>query len=209
MRPPVDEAAKGAEPFEVLFVCTANHCRSPLAEHLLRQRVQSAGLGWTVDSAGTRCRPGVPLHPLVARLLGERGIDSEGWGSRLLTPGLVARADLVLTAAEEHRGVVATLVPRAMSRTFTLLQLAHLLRHSPTAPGPLERASGPALLRRAALAQGQVQPMPKAERDLADPMGQPWSRFEDCAATVTAALDQLLPPGSAGAFGAGRNAISG
>ena len=195
MPPPVDRTPDGAEPFEVLFVCTANHCRSPLAEHLLRQRVQLAGLGWSVGSAGTRCRPGVPLHPLVARLLGERGIDPQGWGSRLLTPDLVARADLVLTAAEEHRGVVATLSPRAMPRTFTLLQLAHLLRHSPSGVGPQESRSGPALLRRAALAQGQVQPMPKAERDLADPMGRPWDRFKDCEATVAGALDQLLPLG--------------
>jgi len=40
--------------FGVLFVCTANHCRSPIAEHLLRRELASRDLDWSVASAGTR-----------------------------------------------------------------------------------------------------------------------------------------------------------
>lgn len=176
--------------FAVLLVCTANHCRSPMAEHLLRDRLPGRGLTWTVTSAGTRAEPGHPMHPYAARALAARGIVTDGWTSQPLDRERVERADLVLTATEAHTEVVGRLSPAATGRTFTLRQLAHLVRAAPERVAGLP--VGPALLWDATSARGRVQPLPRDERDLPDPVGQPYRRFRRCADLIASALDDVL-----------------
>ena len=60
----------GGEPFNVLFVCTANQCRSPMAEQLLRVALADLGYQWHVESAGISVAPG-PAHPLAVQVLDE------------------------------------------------------------------------------------------------------------------------------------------
>src|SRR5436189_3326887 len=90
----------------VLFVCTGNICRSPLAASLLERALQERGIEVTVASAGTGAWDGAPASE-GAYLVGlERGLDLSGHRARLLTRELVERADLILTMARHHRARV-------------------------------------------------------------------------------------------------------
>jgi len=102
---------------KVLYVCTANICRSPSAAEVLRAAVIP---GVEVRSAGTAAvagAPGCTVAPLLA------GIEH---ASQPLTRELVQWADLVLTAAREHQAAVVGLDAGARSRTFTLRQAGRL-----------------------------------------------------------------------------------
>lgn len=60
----------------VLMVCLGNICRSPLAEGILQEKVNNAGLNWVVDSAGTNhYHTGDPPHPLSQKVALANGID--------------------------------------------------------------------------------------------------------------------------------------
>jgi protein-tyrosine phosphatase len=108
----------------VLFVCTANICRSASAEALVRDAVAAdpALAGVEVRSAGTHALAGMPACRVAPALAGRW----EGHASQPLTPELVAWADLVLTAAREHRSAVVAIDHRARSRVFTLRQAGRI-----------------------------------------------------------------------------------
>jgi protein-tyrosine-phosphatase len=90
----------------VLFVCTGNICRSPLAASLLERALKERGLEVTVASAGTGAWDGAPASE-GAYLVGlERGLDLSGHRARLLSRELVEQADLILTMARHHRARV-------------------------------------------------------------------------------------------------------
>ncbi|MGE5802923.1 MAG: low molecular weight protein arginine phosphatase [Gemmatimonadota bacterium] len=90
----------------VLFVCTGNICRSPLAASLLERALKDRGLEVDVTSAGTGAWDGAPASE-GAYLVGlERGLDLSGHRARLLTRELVDEADLILTMARHHRARV-------------------------------------------------------------------------------------------------------
>jgi protein-tyrosine phosphatase len=87
----------------VLFVCSGNTCRSPLAEALFRRMLDDAGRqDITVESAGTGAYDGAPASE-GAFLVGlEAGLDLTGHRARLLDRDLVAQADLILTMSRGH-----------------------------------------------------------------------------------------------------------
>ena len=90
----------------VLFVCTGNICRSPLAASLLERALKDRGLEVEVTSAGTGAWDGAPASE-GAYLVGlERGLDLSGHRARLLSRELVEAADLILTMARHHRARV-------------------------------------------------------------------------------------------------------
>jgi len=94
----------------VLFVCTGNTCRSPLAEALLRRKLTDRGVeGVTVSSAGTGAWEGAPASE-GAYLVGlEHGLDLSEHRARLLNRELAAAATLILTMARHHRARVEQL----------------------------------------------------------------------------------------------------
>lgn len=96
---------------DVLVVCTANVCRSPLVAALL---ATGLGPGLVVGSAGARAATGAPACP-------SSGATHR---ARPLTADDVRSAALVLGAARMHRSAAVALVPSAQRRAFTLAQAA-------------------------------------------------------------------------------------
>ncbi len=87
----------------ILLVCSGNTCRSPMAEALLRRRLAREGSeGVSVSSAGTAAVEGEPASEGAYLVALEDGLDLSGHRARLLTPDLVAAADLILTMSRSH-----------------------------------------------------------------------------------------------------------
>lgn len=96
----------------LLYVCTGNTCRSPLAEAITRSRALDRGLGHIeVTSAGTMAFEGSPASGGSRRIAAEQGLELDGHSARLLTVELLDWADLVLAMAPSHLAAVEALDP--------------------------------------------------------------------------------------------------
>jgi protein-tyrosine-phosphatase len=105
---------------QVLFVCTANISRSPYLELLARSRAGAGGVRFA--SAGVYARDDTLIDPAMAVELTARGIWSEEFRSRRLTPAMVDEADLVLTAEASHRAAILDEHPIATRKVLTVGQ---------------------------------------------------------------------------------------
>lgn len=112
----------------LLVVCTANVCRSPLAERVLRARL--ADQGWlgtvAVASAGTRAAEGQPMCAVSATLIAPGEAPPAGHSARQATAELVRDAGLVLVMEREQRGDIARLAPGSQAKVFTLREIGPL-----------------------------------------------------------------------------------
>jgi protein arginine phosphatase len=105
---------------KVLFVCTGNTCRSPLAESLLRNMNLP---GVEVKSAGTFASDGSEASTNTKMVLEEKGIP-HNHKSSMLSEELVKWADHILTMTEGHKTTVINLFPQAQVKVFTLKEFA-------------------------------------------------------------------------------------
>lgn len=112
-------------PFTILTVCTANICRSPVIEILLRQKLDPDQ--FVVASAGVQGWRDAPVDSMVVLELERLGARADGFVSRVLEDAMVDDADLVLTATREHRAEVLSRCPGALRKTFTLREFAGLV----------------------------------------------------------------------------------
>jgi protein-tyrosine phosphatase len=113
----------------LLFVCTGNTCRSPMAagwaEHMLAERLgcrpgDLADHGVVVTSAGTSGGFG-GASPLAIEVMGKRGIDLSGHVSAALTPEMICQADYVFAMTRAQRDTILRMVPTADSKVHLLL----------------------------------------------------------------------------------------
>ena len=109
----VDGIAEGTYPrlsmasreprFSVLFVCTGNTCRSPMAAGALARELGADVELVEVHSAGTSAWEGEPASELSVEIAAAAGVDLSAHRSRRVTAALVAGADLVLVMEASHR----------------------------------------------------------------------------------------------------------
>ena len=111
--------------FRILFVCSGNTCRSPLAEAIARRLLEEEGIDDVeVSSAGTFALEGGCASSGSLEVARENGLDLESFTTRRLTSELLDRADLVLVMEPGHRSGVLGLSPVADMKTKLLGELA-------------------------------------------------------------------------------------
>ncbi|MEI6780240.1 MAG: serine hydroxymethyltransferase [Verrucomicrobiota bacterium] len=110
----------------VLFICTGNVCRSPMAEGIFRQAVRRRG-DYQVLSAGLGAAGGQPPSAHAVQGVKELGIDISSLRSRMLTAELVQKADYIFAMTHSHLDTLVMLYPEAAEKTFLLREFDETL----------------------------------------------------------------------------------
>ena len=103
----------------ILFICTGNVCRSPMAEALFRRAVEGRG-DFRVLSAGLGAVDGQPPTQHSVTAMRELGVDISAQRSRALTANLLQQADYVFGMTHSHVDTIGLLYPAAAEKTFLL-----------------------------------------------------------------------------------------
>jgi len=115
--------------FMMLFVCTGNTCRSPMAETLARQMLANrlgcsmselGDRGYLVMSAGISAMMGGRPTPEAVTVMSQMGLSLADHESQPLTAQLVRHADVIYTMTRAHRQAIINEWPEAASRTIVL-----------------------------------------------------------------------------------------
>ena len=177
--------------FVVLFVCTGNICRSPMAERLFEARTDPA-LPLRTASAGTSGLTGWGMDAPSALVLRELGGESDGHSAVRLSRRLIGRADLILTAEIQHRDAVVHADRSAVSRAFTLREFGRL--GAGLGPLPQPPSANELRGRVAQVAAGRAaQPLGGPEiDDIADPYGASIDVVRACGSQTAAAVDAVI-----------------
>ncbi|MFN2189689.1 MAG: low molecular weight phosphotyrosine protein phosphatase [Candidatus Promineifilaceae bacterium] len=110
---------------KILVVCTANVCRSPVAEALLSERFERMGLkGWEVSSAGTWASPGQSAAEYSILLMAEHGLDIEGHASQIVSQDMLQSSDLVLCMESGHVEALRAEFPKQRSKIHLLTEMS-------------------------------------------------------------------------------------
>jgi sulfate adenylyltransferase len=165
------------EPIRVLFVCTANICRSPYLELRARQLLGPAS-GVEVSSAGTHGFDASPVSDTMAEEFTRHGTDVDGFRSRTATGEMVDAADLVLTAEAGHRTQLLEDRPAAVRKIYTLGQFVAGVR-----------AMDPSLRGRELLEAVQSRRVPALPDDDVD---DPYRRGPEAARRAAVTMEALL-----------------
>ncbi|WP_457208611.1 adenylyl-sulfate kinase [Nocardioides sp. P5_C9_2] len=167
--------AERASPIRVLFVCTANICRSAWLEHAARG-LDATGVEFS--SAGTH---GFTDHPMDEVMSGTLDAPDEAFRSRRLTREILEQADLVLTAESSHRAFILEEHPQALRKVFTLGQFARAAQAAPDLRG-----------RDLLAAAGERRTAPLPEDDIDDPYRRGDVAARDAAGKMSTMLSVIV-----------------
>jgi protein-tyrosine phosphatase len=174
----------------VLVVCTANVCRSPVAEALLARRLAREGVNAIVCSAGVQALDGAPPIAEVVAVMREFGIDVSRHSSKPVRAELVKGADMVIGLAREHVRETVVLEPDSYMRTFTLREL--LRRSRGAGPRPTGTELVPWLESLTADRDIQAFLGASPDDDVADPVGRPRAVVRQTASEIADVVQETV-----------------
>jgi protein-tyrosine phosphatase len=186
----LEPAGSDRPTFDVVFVCTGNRARSPLAAALLSRRL--AHFPVRVTSVGTLDLGAVPALPDAIETAAALGLDLRSHRAQSHR-GAGPDADLVLGFERHHVATAVVDWKAARERTFTLPEIVELLEGValPAMPDPVRRA------RIAVETANTLRPKPATPAELPDPLGRPAAYYRELAERLTDLCDRL----AAGLFG--------
>lgn len=106
---------------KIIFICTGNTCRSPMAEGLFRAHGGEDKTGLTAASAGLFTQDGMPASQNAVAAAAELGADITAHRSRMLTPELARDARYLVCMTGAHYDRLCELFPDCADKVFTLL----------------------------------------------------------------------------------------
>ncbi|QSH41301.1 low molecular weight protein arginine phosphatase [Lentisphaerota bacterium ZTH] len=111
---------------KVLFVCTGNTCRSPMAEKYFSKLCADAGRAdIEVISAGTYAGPGDAASGNAVKVMADYGIEMEGFSSSPLSRKLISEADIIVVMSSGHRERIAAFCPGCVDKVRLLMDFKH------------------------------------------------------------------------------------
>ena len=152
---------------DILFVCTGNICRSPMAEGLLRHMLPpETREAVHVHSAGTHGLDGEPAAPFAVQAAAAMGVDLSRHRARSLHPEMVRQADVILVMEPFHRDIVKRALPAEDEGRLRLLATFEDPLRSDTIDDPYNKplAVYQACLERIHRCLGEVVPGLSADR---------------------------------------------
>jgi len=188
---------------EILVLCTANVCRSPMAQALLAGELGARGVPAAVHSAGTLASGAPPPGEVVAAMA-PYGLDVREHRSQLVTADDLEGADLIVAMARAHLRHAAVMDPASWPRAFTLRELVR--RGGETGP---RRAGEPLAewLARAHAGRSRMALLGDSpEDDIADPMGGAPEDYAQTAAELRVLTGRLAELGWGAPGGSARGA---
>ena len=172
-------------PFHVVFVCTGNRARSPLAEVFLRAKVDSGAV--RVESYGTLELGPAPAMPEAVAAASALGIDLRAHHARSLRGVSLDDADLVVGFELLHIATAVVEAGASRDRTFMLRELVALLEGF----GPAAVAGMSDPMTTVARANARRSAQPQASFSLADPYGRSRRRYSEVAGTIDSLTSTL------------------
>ena len=105
----------------ILFICTGNTCRSPMAAYIMEKVAVENDLDILIESAGIFAEDGEGASENAIKALEEMGIDMTGHVVQSVSDELLEKADIVLTMTEGQKKLIE---PYAGKKAYTLLEYA-------------------------------------------------------------------------------------
>lgn len=168
----------------VLFVCTGNLCRSPMAEALFSLIVRSRKRDELhVSSAGTWAAKGSRATPDALDVLSAVGVDASKHRSRPLRRKYIEQADLIVAMTSVHATEIQEKVPDAIRKVVLLKEIEEIDMESIPAEAPVEERLKHFLRSR--------RPSWRRQLDLDDPMGLPRVAYIRCIKEVWDGVEAL------------------
>jgi protein-tyrosine phosphatase len=152
-----------SETFNILFVCSGNSCRSPIAEGLMKTKLTNEFRERvTVDSAGTLGLDGNPATDFAIHVASELGADISQHRSRGISEELVKDADIIFAMTPEHQAYLEKAFPEVRDNVFLLKTFDR-------------------------------QPGEEFDEFIDDPIGGTLAVYRECARIINEELERILP----------------